>query len=299
MDDWKTAGISLFSGLYHSVFFEIGKHALAPFQNGMLIVSVDIDVGSKELGVINKGKNDLNVSHCMSEYEIGEIEETSVPEFIKLFDNYKLPVTFAIRGQLTEVRDSVLVTLLKSPVKHDIGAHGYYHRKFKNLSHYEAEAEIKMISQGMRKFGLAPKSFVFPSNSVAHLKLLEKYGYECYRDYSDFLHDSMCMRKHGGLWEVHPSLLIDKYSKFAFLKRILDISTERRLPMHLWFHVRDFGKECSEIKRNAERVFLPLLEYAGRKERDGVLTFETMLSAARKAQIISSARKSDAPSQQM
>jgi peptidoglycan/xylan/chitin deacetylase (PgdA/CDA1 family) len=285
LENWKGACISFLSESFHLVSFEL-RSPVSPFEKGMLIMSVDVDVGSKEIGVINRGKNDHNVSRRMSEYEIGEIEEATIPEFIKLLDAYKMPATFAIRGQLAEVPDWALAILLKPPTKHDIAAHGYYHRRFQSLSYNEAEAEIKMISHGMQKLELTPKSFVFPRNSVSHLKLLEKYGYECYRDYGDFLHDSMCMKKHGNLWDVHPSLLIDKHAKFVFLKKILDVAINRRLPMHLWFHMRDFGKEPSEIKRNVQRVFIPLLDYADRKARDGVLTFETMLSAARKAESI-------------
>jgi len=285
LEDGKVACVSFFSGLFHSMLFEIRKQT-SPFENGMFIMSVDVDVGSKELGIINKGRNDLNISHWRSEYEIGELEELTIPYFVKLFDKYEMAATFAVRGQLAEVSDSVLAVLLKSRANHEICAHGYYHKKFRNLSYNEAETEIKMISQGMRKFGLTPRSFVFPRNSVAHLKLLERYGYECYRDYSNFMHDSMCIKKHGELWEVHPSLLIDKHTKFTFLKRILDIAVRRRLPMHLWFHARDFGEESGEIKRNAEKVFVPLFSYAETKKRDGLLTSETMLSATRKARVI-------------
>lgn len=278
----KASCISFFSGLYHSVFFGINRWT-SPFENGMLIMSIDVDVGSRQLGIINEGKNDRNVSSHMSEYEIGKIEEATIPGFIQLLDKYRMPATFAIRGQLTEVPDSALELLLKSPTPHDIGAHGYYHRKFRDLLHDEAETEIKMISKGMQRFGLNPKSFVFPRNSVAYLELLEKYGYECFRDYSNFLRDSMCISKHGKLWEVHASLFIDKHLKFAFLKMTLNVAMKRRLPMHLWFHMRDFGNGCAEIQRNMERVLVPLFDYADRKREEGVLTFETMLSAARKA----------------
>jgi len=297
LENERARCISFLSGSYHSVLFET-RGRISPFENGMLIISIDVDVGSKELGLINQGKNDRNVSSRLSEYEVGEIEEAALPEFIELFERQEVPATFAIRGQLTEVHGSALETLAKSKVKHDIGAHGYYHRKFGNLSYDQAEAEIKMISHGMQEFGLTPKSFIFPSNSVTHLELLEKYGYECYRDYSNFLHDSMCIKKHGELWEVHPSLLIDRYTKFAFLKRILDVAIKRKLPAHLWFHVRDFGKEFNEIKRNSKKVFVPFLSYSNKKEREGVLTFETMLSAARKAHAVAMTSSNFKPNQQ-
>jgi peptidoglycan/xylan/chitin deacetylase (PgdA/CDA1 family) len=274
--------VSFLSGAFHLASFELDKQ-ISPFERGMLIMSIDVDVGNKELGIINQGKNDSNVSSRMSEYSVGEIEETALPELIELFDKYHKPATFAVRGQLTEVPDSVLSKLLKSTVKHDIGAHGYYHRRFASLSYNEAEAEIRMISNGMQRFGLTPKSFVFPRSGVAYLNLLEEYEYECYREYSDFRHDSMYIKKVGNLWDVHPSFAVDRYTNSVFLKSMLDIAANRRLPMHIWFHIRDFGSrpERSEIKKNLQRVFVQLLDYADRKERNGELTTETMVSAAR------------------
>jgi peptidoglycan/xylan/chitin deacetylase (PgdA/CDA1 family) len=281
----KNALASFLSGLYHLVLFKTRDmpRRIPQFDKGMLIMSIDIDVGSKELGIVNQGENDVNVSSRMSEYSVGEIEELAIPEFLKLLDSYRAPVTFAVRGQLTEIPDSILKKLLNSSVNHDIGAHGYYHRSFGNLSYKEAEKEMKMTSDGMRKFGLTPKSFVFPRNNVAHLGLLRKYGYECFREYSNFLNDSMCLKKKCGLWEVHPSLAIDRYTNIVFLKGILDVAVNGRLPMHLWFHMRDFGTEYNQIKRSLGEVFLPLLDYAKAKEEEGVLTFETMFSATRKA----------------
>ena len=74
--------------------------------------------------------------------------------FVETFNNFGIPVTFAIRGQLTEVNSSVLELLLKCTVEHDIGAHGYYHREFTDLSCNEVEKELNMISEGMKKFGM-------------------------------------------------------------------------------------------------------------------------------------------------
>jgi len=182
--------VSLLSQLYHFLVYSI-KNSKMQLENSMLIISIDVDVGSRELGVINKGKNDANVHRHLSEYRIGEIEELVLPLFVETFNDLEIPVTFAIRGQLTEVDDSILALLLKSSPKHDIGAHGYYHKPFKNLSRSEAENELKLISVGMKKFGIVPTSFVFPKNSVAHLDLLEKYGYKCYRSYGGFMNDCL------------------------------------------------------------------------------------------------------------
>jgi hypothetical protein len=140
-----------------------------------------------------------------------------------------------------------------------------------------------MISQGMERFGITPRTFVFPANCIAHLDLLEKYGYSCYRGYGNFIADTMCIEKQGELYNIHPSLYVDKYTKPIFLRKILDISTAAKLPFHLWFHLWNFG-EGKDIQRSIEDIFLPLLDYAKKKEENGMLTFETMLSAAERVE---------------
>lgn len=275
--------IALLSQLYRFFVYSF-KRPNTRLKNGMLIISVDIDVGNEELGIINRGKNDANVSSCFSEYSIGEIEELALPLFVDLFNHFEIPVTFALRGQVTELRDSILEILLKSPLKHDIGAHGYYHKNFKNLSHNEAENELRMISVGMRRFDIIPRSFVFPRNNVAHLELLEKYGYKCYRGYSL----DMCAEKKGQLYNIHPSLgpghLFPGPNSISvkLLKRILDVCITKKKPFHIWFHLWNFGKTKESMRRNVHKTLFPLFKYAQQKVKSGVLTFETMLSAAEK-----------------
>lgn len=279
--------VSLFSQLYHFFAYSVKKPKMQ-LERGMLIISIDVDVGSRELGVINKGKNDANISsRHYSEYRVGEMDETALPLFAETFDDFEIPVTFAIRGQVTEVNDSVLSFLLRSSVKHDIGAHGYYHREFTNLSRSEAESELKLISEGMKKFGIAPRSFVFPRGRVAHLDLLERHGYKCYRGYGDFMSNCMLIEKHGHLYNVHPSLYLNPSITSEIPKRILDLAIAKKLPFHIWFHLWNFGETKESMKRSIEKLVIPLLDYAKKKEKRNVLTFETMLSAAEKVEELS------------
>ncbi len=275
--------VTFFSGLYHFVNFRLKKPKME-LESGMFIISVDIDVGNKELGAINEGKNDTNVNKHTSEYSIGEIEELAIPLFVDLLSDFEIPITFAIRGQLTEVNDSMLRLLLKSSVKHDIGAHGYYHREFQNLSHLEAENELNMISVGMKKFGITPRSFCFPKNSVAHLDLLEKYGYKCYRSKGNFKDDCMYIEKHGPLYDVHPSLYLGYPRSSIMLRKILDVSVAKRTSFHLWFHPWNLGETKKSMQKTVDKVFYPLFVHAKKKEREGALTFETMLSATQKVE---------------
>lgn len=271
--------VSLLSQTYR-YFAYLFKRPKMLLENGMFIISVDVDVGNKELGVINEGKNDVNVSGSTSEYLVGEIEERALPLFVNLFNDFEISVTFAVRGQLTEVSHAVLDLVLHSNVKHDIGAHGYYHKQFINLTHNEAENELEMISVGMKKFGITPRSFVFPRNRVAHLDLLEKHGYKCYRGHDYCMH----IEKKGCLYNIHPSLFLGQRISSIFPKKILDISIAKKLPFHIWFHPWNFGETEESIQRSINKVFIPLLRYAKKKERNGVLTFETMLSTAQKVE---------------
>jgi hypothetical protein len=253
-------------------------------EKGMLIVSTDIDVGSPKLGAINKGKRDRDVNIRLSECEIGRIEELSIPLFVEVFDDFGIPITLAVRGQLTEVDSQVLETLLTSHVKHDIGAHGYYHREFTQLTHNEAEDELRMISAGMKEYGVIPRTFIFPRNSVAHLDLLEKYKYICYRSYGSLFRDCMQIEKCGQLYNVHPSIYIEQHTNLLFLKKILDISIGNRSPLHMWFHFWTFGEDEKSVSKTIKNLFVPLLCYAKEKQEKGILTFETMLSASQKVE---------------
>jgi len=273
------------SQLYHFLAYSIKKPKMQ-LEEGMFIISIDVDVGSRELGVINRGKNDANVHRHLTEYRVGEIDELALPLFVETFNDFEIPVTFAIRGQLTEVNGSVLELLVKSSVKHDIGAHGYYHKEFTNLSRNQAENELNMISSGMKKFGISPRSFVFPKNSVAHLDLLERYGYKCYRSYGGFMNDCMYIEKQGQLYNIHPSLYIDQGTSFTFLKKILDISIAKKLPFHIWFHLWNFGETKESVQRTINKVFIPLFKHTKKKEKSGMLTFETMLSATEKVEMM-------------
>jgi len=47
--------VSFFSQMYHFLAYSIKKPKMQ-LENGMFIISIDVDVGSRELGVINRGK---------------------------------------------------------------------------------------------------------------------------------------------------------------------------------------------------------------------------------------------------
>lgn len=274
---------SLLYHLFHCVAFELKKPRMQ-FETAMFIVSIDVDAGSKKIGIINGGRNDANVHKYLSEACVGDIEERAIPLFNEAFNDFEVPATFGIRGQLTELANPFFEEYFNSSVDHDIGAHGYYHRNFQMLTKDEAKNELSMIAVGLKKFGVTPKSFIFPRNAVGHLNMLEKFGYKCYREGSNFRNDGMFIEKKKGLFNIQPSLYLLPSISPLFLRKILDIAVAKRVPLHLWFHPWNFGRTDYFIEKYIENIFRPLLKHAKTKEKNGVLTFETMLSAAEKAE---------------
>ncbi len=273
--------LSTFSLLYHNLAFKL-KKPIFNLENGALVISVDVDVGNSVLGRVNKGENDRNVHDSLSEYYIGLIEEQNTPLLINLFETFEIPATFALRGQLLNFSNSIIKILLNSSIKFDIASHGYYHREFAKMQRSEAEEELKMISIGMKKFNLTPRSFIFPRNSVFHLDLLEKYSYICYRGLGGFYRDGNYVKKVNGLYDVHPSLYIDRNINIRYLKKIVDIIINKRTLLHIWFHPKDLGYEKNTIENSIAGIFSPFLKYARKKNKEGSLNCETMISIVNK-----------------
>lgn len=252
------------------------------FETAMLIISIDVDVGSKRLGLLNRGMNDRYVNDRVGEYQIGAAEETALPLFITLFDSLSIPVTIALRGQLLELGKDALAPMFQTKVKHDVGLHGYSHSSFTDLSLEEAEKELKRSSVLMNQLGIVPQSFVFPRNKVAHLNLLAKYGYKCYRERGGLKSDGMYIKEINKLYDIHPSLHVGPGANHILLEKILDLGISKKLPFHVWFHLWSFGYDEELIENSIATLFLPFLRYARKKVDAGELSFETMLSSINK-----------------
>jgi len=270
----------VFSHAAHLTFYTVTSRRNMAMRHGMLVTSIDVDVGNRVLGEVNKGKNDKNVHDHLSEYAIGKTEEVVVPLLIDFFDEIGVPVTFALRGQLLDVEASMVERLKSSPVKHEIASHSYHHKRFSQLDRSEADAELQMVAYAMNRFSITPKSFVFPRNDIAHLNLLEKHRYICYRGGGGLLHDRMSIRRSGRLYDVHASLYLDKSASPGIMHKIIDLCVSRRLPLHVWFHPWNFGENEVVLLGSIRNVLSPFYEYAQEKMQIGLLSFETMSSAA-------------------
>ena len=94
----------------------------------------------------------------------------------------------------------------------------------------------------------------------------------------------MYIEKKGRLYNVQPSLYLNLSVTPIILKRILDVAIVKNAPLHLWFHPWTFGDSDAEIGKYVGNVLSPFLKYAREKRNHGLLKFETMFSAAEKAE---------------
>jgi hypothetical protein len=265
------------SQLFHLVAFE-SRMRRNQLKTGALIISLDVDVGSRLLGYEKREFCNKEIHNWLPESKLGEIEEIAIPLIAQLLDELNIPATFAIRGQLTETSQNIFEFLKSRKVKHDIGAHGYSHKCYTMLSESEVEEELTKISRGMKKYNIEPRSFIFPKNKIAHLSLLEKYGYKSYRGRAGFKYDALNIEKHGQLYNVNPSFFLGRSPSPLLINKIIDISAKRKLPCHFWFHPWDLGYDKLAMQNRIEKLLIPILNYAKEKEKEGKMSFETMNS---------------------
>ena len=95
-------------------------------------------------------------------------------------------------------------------------------------------------------------------------------------------YDSTDIVRVGRLWNIRPSLFVDRHGKVRLLKRILRLAVDRKLPLHIWFHPLDLGYDKKTVESSIRTVYYPFFEFAKKKQEDGLLEFETMLSATRR-----------------
>ena len=84
--------LSEISKLLHYVIYNINKPSRI-YDGGILIISIDVDVGSPKLGKINNGLYDRFINDKYSEQELGKIEEKPVVRDGEIVIRTILPLT--------------------------------------------------------------------------------------------------------------------------------------------------------------------------------------------------------------
>jgi len=248
---------------------------------------------------------------------------------LKLFEKYNIPATWAIVGHLfldsnegkaivhrnmpqfkegwldwdfySSIHNlplycgkDIVEKILGSSTKHEIGLHGFLHIPFSQCSRAVAQAEIGLGIKAASKFGLTPKSFVFPQNKMGHIELLKEKGLQIYRGKNlgrwkenqialirklnsvveNIIAPPVIALYKDGIWELPGSTHCESEIPFSFLPRVqigLDRAILAKKVFHISLHPRSLLLYNS-LKKDLER----LLTLVAKKRDEDKLQVRTM-----------------------
>ena len=149
----------------------------------------------------------------------------------------------------------LIVSILGSRVRHEIGCHGFSHAGFGSYCSADvASAELQACVDAMKPYGIAPGTFIFPGNDVGHLDLFARHGFSAVRAFPvQPAVVGLPIRLKEGVWGHHVTSAIDRgylwtrEQRAARLCRFIDVAAEERLAAHIWFHPSLTPLEISEV----------------------------------------------------
>lgn len=169
--------------------------------------------------------------------------------------------------------------ILSSPTGQEIACHGFSHAGFGTYCPKSvALAELDACISAMARFGIKPKSFVFPGNEEGNFEALAEKGFQIVRSFPKLnVNISLPVRRNNdGLWCVPASSAIcrggtrwTRNERLARLKLFVDAAENTRLAAHIWLHP---SLPSSDI----EEILVPLLVYCADKRERRVLDIFTM-----------------------
>jgi peptidoglycan/xylan/chitin deacetylase (PgdA/CDA1 family) len=208
---------------------------------------------------------------------------------------------------------SLVRQLLERKVAHEVGSHSFSHVIFGDPGCSEATAASELLASRKcaAELGVSPTSFVFPRDSVGHLRLLPEHGFTCYRGASPSWYESRVLpgsiRRLGHLIDVlsmrtPPTVrpvtaangLINLPGSMIYfpahgLRRLLPVAARVRRAIrglrravsngqtfHLWFHPTNLADHTEDMLGGLRAILLAV----DRMRMAGRLQVTTMRSAA-------------------
>lgn len=234
-------------------------------------------------------------------------ERRAIWRLLELFDKYKTPATWAIVGKILEkpkeknepeaklwYGPDIVEEIIERKI-HEIASHSYSHAFFRKIDKNAAAKELGAWKKVVQKNKINSTSFIFPQNSIGHLGLLKKYGFNAYRGPDPREKEILIPapppvhspQVKSGLVNIPGSLYYvssrgaRKYipNKVRVLKGKMGINRaikEGKI-FHIWFHPVDFVDNQKEMFVGFEQI----LSYAAQKRATGGLEIKTMQDIAK------------------
>jgi peptidoglycan/xylan/chitin deacetylase (PgdA/CDA1 family) len=177
-------------------------------------VALSFDVDTEETGLA--WEQDM-----ASQYEYAA--RVGVPRILKLLERYSIPVTFFIPAVGAQLHPEEVDAILRSPLRHEIGVHGWVHEQIPKLS---PEQERRLTRQAFefwtKRLGHKPVGIRTPSwtYSATTLSIIQELGflYDSSLMSDDRPYEILADHKSTGIIEVPVEGITDDYVYYQGLK---------------------------------------------------------------------------------
>ena len=166
--------------------------------------------------------------------------------------------------------------MLASRVRHEIGSHSFSHIDFSPQCSDTTlvRREIEASASAMRRFGLAPRSLVYPFNRMGHryLDALAESSITAVRHRDRRRRLSYPERTASGVYKIYESMNLRIARHYEYLDKVkifLDEAMTRQAVFHLWFHPSD---PAPVIQGELPKI----VRYIGSQRDEGSIWVSTM-----------------------
>jgi len=140
----------------------------------------------------------------------------------------------------------LIAQILESRVPHEIGTHSFSHIDFSpacsNATLVRRELEESAIA--MRRFGVTPRSLVYPFNRMGHMyhDVLADMSITAVRHRDRHIRLSYPERMPSGVYKFYESMNLRRPKHYRYLDKVkifIEAAVARCAAFHLWFHPSD------------------------------------------------------------
>ena len=182
------------------------------------------------------------VTNAGKSFERSRRSRSMLPILLKLSDKYRIPVIFAIVGQIgvDESNGKDLIEAIKNTTTHhEIASHSFSHVDLSDEETTQkiAEYEITQSAQVLRQYDSQLSTFIFPNNHPAYLDLVRENGFNVYRTR---VNEAIKKDAHGlsqfplGMW------LSPQASSPKDLIKLIDVGIAKNQLVNFWCHLFEF-----------------------------------------------------------
>lgn len=179
----------------------------------------------------------------------------------------------------------IIEQIQNCPITQEIGCHSFSHIRIgeTGCSRECFASELEACRREATSFGLKLQSFVFPRNSIAHLEVLSRAGYICYRGVTPSWYENLpwffprigrqltyllpisppvvLPQKVAGIWNLPASFFYPVRKRVEKAKQGLRQASKKQRIFHLWFHPFNLASDPHGLLADLDTIFSEVCRY--------------------------------------